>query len=96
MSDDNHRFHTELIPEPFIGNVSSPIVAINANPGYNDYEVNIHNNPPIKKIMLDNLAHNYSGFYYLSKEFDISSGAVWWRKKLRQLIEDTSVMSIIV
>lgn len=31
-SDDNYRFHSELIPEPFIGNKSAPIVALNANP----------------------------------------------------------------
>jgi len=93
-SDDNYRFHSELIPEPFIGDVSSPIVALNANPGYNEFEVNIHNNPKIKKIMLDNLSHNYPDFYYLSTEFDISSGAIWWRKKLRRLIEDTSIESV--
>ena len=93
-SGDSHKFHSELIPEPYIGNVSALIVALNANPGYNEFEVNIHNNPKIKKIMLDNLSHNYSGFYYLSKELDISSGATWWRKKLKQLIVDTSINSV--
>lgn len=93
-SDDNYRFHSELIPEPFIGNVFAPIVALNANPGYEEFEVNIHKEPKIKKIMLDNLSHTYSGFYYLSKEFDNSGGAIWWRKKLRQLIEDTSISSV--
>jgi hypothetical protein len=44
--------------------------------------------------MLDNLSHNYSGFYYLSKELDNSGGANWWRKKTMQLIEDTCMSSV--
>jgi hypothetical protein len=93
-SDDNHKFHLEFIPEPFIGNKNAPVLALNANPGYNPLEVKIHNNPAIRKIMLDNLTHNYPGFYYLSKELDLSTGAVWWRKKLRRLIVDTSINSV--
>ena len=93
-SVDNYRFHPELIPEPFIGNVFATVVALNANPGYDEFDINIHNDPKIKKIMLDNLSHNYSGFYYLSKEFDNSGGANWWRKKLRRLIKDTSIDSV--
>ena len=88
-SDDYHKFHLEFVPEPFIGNRDAPVIALNANPGYNPLEVNIHNIPTVRKIMLDNLIHTYQGFYYLSKELDLSTGAVWWRKKLRRLIEDT-------
>lgn len=93
-ADDNYRFHPELLPEPFIGNVSAPIVALNANPGYDESDADIHSTPEIKKIMLDNLLHNYSGFYYLSRELDNSGGAAWWRKKLRRLIKDTSTEAV--
>jgi hypothetical protein len=89
-SNDQHRFHLEFVPEPFIGYRDAPVVALNANPGYNPLEVEIHNNPNVRKLMLDNLIHNYPGFYYLSKDLDLSTGAAWWRKKLRKLIEDTS------
>jgi hypothetical protein len=93
-SDENHKFHLEFVPEPFIGNVNATVVALNANPGYDPLEVKIHTIPTIRKIMLDNLCHNYPGFYYLSKEFDPSTGATWWRKKLRRLIEETSNNSV--
>ena len=93
-SAENHNFHLEFIPEPFIGNINAPVIALNANPGYNPLEVKIHNNPTIRKMMLDNLIHTYPGFYYLSKDFDLSTGALWWRKKLRRLIEDTSKGSV--
>jgi hypothetical protein len=92
--DDLHKFHLEFVPEPFIGNVNAPVIALNANPGYDPSEVKIHNIPTVRKIMLDNLIHTYPGFYYLSKELDLSTGAVWWRKKLRRLIEDTSMGSV--
>lgn len=93
-SPENHKFHLEFVPEPFIGNRDAPVIALNANPGYNPLEVKIHNNPTIRKIMLDNLIHSYPGFYYLSKELDPSTGATWWRKKLRQLIQDTSKTAV--
>ena len=93
-SAENHKFHLEFVPEPFIGNINAPVIALNANPGYNPVEVKIHNNPVVRKIMLDNLIHNYPGFYYLSKDLDLSTGAVWWRRKLRRLIEDTSKESV--
>jgi hypothetical protein len=93
-ANDNHKFHSELIPEPFIGNISAAVVALNANPGYMESDVNFHNTPKIQKIMMDNLSHDYSGLYYLSKEFDNSGGAYWWRRKLRRLIEDSSMESV--
>jgi hypothetical protein len=93
-SDDRHKFHLEFVPEPFIGNRDAPVIALNANPGYNPLEVKIHDDLAIRKIMLDNLIHIYPGFYYLSNELDLSTGAVWWRKKLRRLIEDTSKGSV--
>lgn len=93
-SDDHHKFHLEFVPEPFIGNKNAPVIALNANPGYNPLEVKIHDDPTIRKLMLDNLIHSYPGFYYLSKELDPSTGATWWRKKLRQLIQDTSKISV--
>lgn len=91
---DHHEFHLEFVPEPYIGNITAPVIALNANPGYNPLEVKIHNDPTIRKIMLDNLNHNYQGFYYLSNEFNLSTGATWWRKKLRRLIEDTTKDSV--
>ena len=32
-SDENYKFHLEFIPEPFIGNINAPVIALNANPG---------------------------------------------------------------
>lgn len=62
-SDENYKFHSDPIPEPFIGNIQAPIVALNANPWYNKNEHIIHSTSPTRRIMLDNLCHNYSGFY---------------------------------
>lgn len=33
-SDDNHKFHLEFVPEPFIGNENAPVLALNANSGF--------------------------------------------------------------
>ena len=89
-SDEEHSFHTDLIPEPYIGNVHAPVVALNANPGYDENDQLIHSDPITRMIMLNNLNHNYSDFYYLSNDFNNSAGAMWWRKRLRKLVEATS------
>lgn len=86
ISAKSYIFHPELIPEPFIGNKDAPVVALNANPGYDPADNPVHSNPLTRKIMCDSLVHNYQGFYYLSDQFIGSKGRVWWMKKLNSLI----------
>lgn len=90
-SNENHCFHPELLPEPFIGNPNSSILALNANPGFNPEDFSVHSRKESRALILNNIKHELnteSNFYYLRPEFEGTPGGNWWRKRLRRLIED--------
>lgn len=85
------RIHLEVLPEPFLGNPSARVVLLNLNPGYDPADILSHrDNPYFIDTSRKNLVHEnleYS-FYLLDPANSSSLGAVWWRKRLREVIED--------
>lgn len=82
------QVHLELIPEPFLGNPTAPVVLLNLNPGYSPSDVRHHENPVFAKRSRDNLLHQDSKypFYLLDPEIT-APGHHWWNRRLRALIE---------
>jgi len=89
----NHQPQTQILPEPFIGNVDAPIYLLSLNPGYSDKDPHWHSKENFKLAIKSNLLHESSDypFYFLNPEFKESPGATWWQGKLKQLILDTSL-----
>ena len=89
--NENTELHFELLPEPFLGNPLSPVVLLNLNPGYSPDDITYHQQPAFIKLSQANLNHQISDYsFYLLNPSVSAPGRVWWEKKLRNLIRDTS------
>ena len=87
---DIQKIRLELIPEPYLGTPSSPIVLLNLNPGFMEEEIVFHLSDPhfiseSRKTLL-HLEQEYP-FYLLDPELSNSEGHKWWMKKLRRPCE---------
>lgn len=93
--NEKFKIHTELLPEPFIGNLRSAKVYFFAlNPGFvggNDGENYWHKQEKFKKLIFDNIKGKEKDveypYYYLNedKEFEKSPGHKWAKQKFRWL-----------
>jgi hypothetical protein len=88
-ANDATRIHLEIMPEPFLGRPESKVVLLNLNPGFSDEEQQYHDlDQYFRNATLDNLAYRPQPypFYFLDPTVQ-SPGHVWWRSRLRSLIE---------
>ncbi len=93
----NHKLQTQYFPEPYIGNpLTAKIILLNLNPGIDD-DNSIHQKSPIYLTnAIKNLAHaslQYP-FIFLDNALKNLPGGVWWNKKLKHLINDTSALKV--
>lgn len=88
---------TQLLPEPFIGNIEAPIIVLTKNPGFD-----VINDPPwhskerFKELAMANLFQETSEypFFFLNPEIKNSPGAEWHKDKLKALIRRTSLKKV--
>jgi len=82
-----HVIHPEIVPEPYLGDPSAPVVLLNLNPGYVDEDLDVHIEPPFKAAARANLLHDGGEWplYLLNPAFP-SPGRNWWLRKLSALI----------
>lgn len=89
--NENTKLHFELLPEPFLGNPLAPVVLLNLNPGFSPDDITYHQQPKFIQLSRANLNHQLSDYsFYLLNPRVSAPGRVWWDKKLRSLIRDTS------
>jgi len=85
-----HQIHLELLPEPFIGDPTAPIILLNLNPGFSDQDILYHQGnvafAEANRATLTQSRQEYP-FYLLDPRFHDASGSRWWQSKLRSLIE---------
>jgi hypothetical protein len=83
------RLHTELLPEPFVGNLKSAReLLLNMNPAYDPKELAFHRDPNFVSVARANLkqrALEYP-FYFLDPS-GRSPGHIYWSQHLRALTE---------
>lgn len=96
-ADKPRMIQTQLLPEPFIGNIDSPIILLTKNPGFdkaNDPEW--HADERFKELARANLFQEPSEypFYFLNPTIKESPGAKWHLGKLRMLLEATSIIKV--
>lgn len=89
-ADDEHRIHTEFMPEPFIGNPNAPVFILYRNPAFHKEHITILHNQDYLRLSRANLRHEHRGypFYHLDPSLRDSPGYNWYRGKFKALIRD--------
>jgi hypothetical protein len=84
---ENYRIQCDLLPEPFIGITSAPVVLLSGNPGFDETDLQAHSDPRFRSAIRENHAQarlTYP-FYYLDSSLE-SPGRIWWETKLKSLL----------
>jgi hypothetical protein len=88
-----YRFDVEtVIPEPFIGNVTTAnVVVLQLNPGHDPVkDPASHADPLFRSALFANLRHDNNAwpFYFFNPQFINSHpGGIWWKSKTKKLAE---------
>ncbi|MDR1963522.1 MAG: hypothetical protein LBQ50_07065 [Planctomycetaceae bacterium] len=98
-----HRFHLELLPEPYYGNPDAPIILLNANPGYSPCDEKDESQPEFKQALNSlyekqrlNLLHEKQDYPFclVNPAFSNTSGGDYWRRHLKELIQKFGDMTV--
>jgi hypothetical protein len=78
----------DVLPEPFVGIETAPVVLLNLNPGFDNKDPEIHARSEFQALLRNNYAQGPSAFpfYFLDSTFE-SPGRKWWERILRRLLE---------
>src|SRR5580704_4872651 len=90
-----YRLQLDVLPEPFVGITTAPVVLLGLNPGFNNQDPEVHERPEFQALVRDNYNQIPSNFpfYLLDPTFD-SPGRRWWESKLRCLLERFEVKKL--
>jgi hypothetical protein len=91
----DHSIHLEIVPEPFLGNPSAPVILLNKNPGFVESGRKVHFDPAFNAAAVANLEHRCPDFPFYLLDPDLPSpGQDWWKPKLRALIEIAGLRAV--
>ena len=84
----DHRIQTHILPEPYIGNIDSPIYLLSLNPGFDEKDALWHSDESFNSSLKSNLLHEEKPypFYFINPEYEQAPGGQWWQRKLKWLI----------
>jgi hypothetical protein len=87
-TSEQHRLRLDVLPEPFIGSLTAPVVILGLNPGFDDRDPAIHASPQFQELLRANYHHSLSDFpfFFLDPRFK-SPGREWWEQKLKPLLD---------
>lgn len=87
-----YEIHTDLFPEPFVGNPAAPVYILGLNPGCSEFDKEWHDSPDFADAARKNLSHKLKKFpfFFLDPRFKGAPGAIWWRRRLRRLLGNCS------
>jgi hypothetical protein len=96
IASDQHRIRLEIVPEPFLGEPSAPVVLLNLNTGFVESDKVVHLGSVFNEAARANLEHRHEAcpFYLLDPALPSSPGRGWWMKKLRALIAARSLETV--
>ena len=92
----DYEIHTELYPEPYVGNLSHPqIVFLYLNPGFSEKDNDVHADPRMASVFENNLNQKLNGteypFFWLYPKQD-NPGAFYWNRLIDQKNIDNSFL----
>jgi len=87
-ADEAKRLDLDLLPEPFIGNRSAPLVVLGLNPGWSEQNSENYSTPARPHAILANLRDEPEGqvHYALTPEFASTPVGEWWRRCFRWIV----------
>jgi hypothetical protein len=87
-ADEAKRLDLDLLPEPFIGNRSAPLVVLGLNPGWSEQNSENDSTPARPHAILANLRDEPEGqvHYALTPEFASTPVGEWWRRCFRWIV----------
>jgi len=94
-----YQIQDKLFPEPFIGDPQAGVYLLNLNPGYKkNCDETWHAKKNFQEAAISNLKHSKPKsqypFYFLDPRFAESPAAIWWKCRMRHLIEDVGLERI--
>jgi hypothetical protein len=97
-SQDKYKFLPFLAPEPWIGRLDAPIVILLANPGatLENLAGAREENKYREEFSIKNLNQDLDKFphYFLNPLLASDPGGEWWSKRMRELIDATSLEAV--
>ena len=84
---EKYCLHTELLPTPFIGDPSAPIVLLSRNPSFHPKDEKNYEESEFRSAAMQNLKHKVP-FFTIDSRFRHTASYRWWHSKLK-MIEDT-------
>jgi len=96
---DDYKFLTNMVPEPFVGNVAAPVLLLMANPGATQANALGKFGPErnvVVQASIDNLVQRNVSYplFHLDPKLSGTEGADWYRSKLRWLIEECGELGV--
>lgn len=91
------QFETEsMLPEPFLGRTGAPVVLLTGNPRFRDDDLDTHRRPDVRAHLAAMLRQEPRGLplIWLDPQLADTSGAAWYRAKLRHLIETCGLEAV--
>ncbi len=84
----NNQIHTELLPEPFLGDPIAPIVVLQLNPGFNKIDRKFNKQKEFHLRLLQSIqqVNGNQKHFYLSESTD-SGGGKWWSIFTKSLVQ---------
>lgn len=84
---DSRRIHTELLPEPFLGNPTAPVMLLGLNPGFSTDDEIHHSIPEFARMSRANLEHQGSDYpFHLLNPRISGPGREWWERRLTPIL----------
>lgn len=92
---NEHAFHTKLLPQPVVGNLSNGKIFICIlNPGFHQDDYNCEKE--IRDEILKQYNQDDASLIWIKKEFKDTPGGKWWRSKFNQKNQQISLVAAIV
>lgn len=87
--DDVYYVHDDVLPEPFVGSTTAPVVLLGLNPGFDEKNIEEHARPEFQDQLHKNYCHGQSDFpfYFLNPQLK-GGGQEFWKKKLHRLLKE--------
>ena len=89
-----YQFHTaDMLPEPFLGALSAPVIVLTGNPRFRDDDLETHRRSDVREHLSAMLRQQPLGYplVWLDPALSDTTGARWYRSRLRELIEACGV-----
>jgi hypothetical protein len=93
---DDHAIRADFLPEPYLGDPTAPIILLSLNPGFDERDRLLFENPCGRALGLGNLLHAPSSypFFLLDPRVAYAPGAGWWTRRLGAVIRLVGVETV--